>query len=261
MNNPHALFCLAPTRPPQLEVRPIEAAEAARRRSAGCAARELHQSHRRQACGRLRQAPVVAARRGPLPAGARQRCRGDRAGGRAGRGRSPSPARSFSGSSRQGPAARTRRTSPCRANGCAPHRRAATPSRWAPCPTASRPCGWQWRVPAFRPQTARGRKVLVSGAAGGLGQLALQLLRHWGAVVTAVDLERNLDRCAGLGAAALVARESAAMARLPADFAAVLNFGKLGRRRAARAASRPRRTGLSRRPCIRCWEISTATAC
>ena len=73
-------------------------------------------------------------------------------------------------------------------------------------------------------KTARGRKVLVSGAAGGLGQLALQLLRHWGAVVTAVDLQRNLDRCAGLGAAALVARESAAMVLLPADFAAILNF-------------------------------------
>jgi reticulon-4-interacting protein 1, mitochondrial len=72
---------------------------------------------------------------------------------------------------------------------------------------------------------ARHRKVLVSGAAGGLGQLALQLLRHWGALVTAVDLERNLERCAGLGAAELVARESAGMSRLPADFAAVLNFG------------------------------------
>ena len=73
-------------------------------------------------------------------------------------------------------------------------------------------------------KTARGRKVLVSGAAGGLGQLALQLLRYWGAVVTAVDLQRNLDRCASLGAAVLVARESAAMVLLPADFAAILNF-------------------------------------
>jgi D-arabinose 1-dehydrogenase-like Zn-dependent alcohol dehydrogenase len=73
--------------------------------------------------------------------------------------------------------------------------------------------------------TARDRKVLIHGAAGGLGRMALHVLRGWGAEVTAVDRAELLPACARLGAHELVARGPEALQQLPADFSAILNFG------------------------------------
>jgi NADPH:quinone reductase-like Zn-dependent oxidoreductase len=49
-------------------------------------------------------------------------------------------------------------------------------------------------------QVKAGHRVLVNGAAGGVGSLVVQLARSVGASVTAVDLGRRLDGLAGLGA-------------------------------------------------------------
>lgn len=62
------------------------------------------------------------------------------------------------------------------------------------------------RGAGLTPQTARGRRVLISGASGGLGHIAIHLLQTWGAQITAAP------------------RSPAAMKELPSDFAAVLNF-------------------------------------
>jgi reticulon-4-interacting protein 1, mitochondrial len=49
-------------------------------------------------------------------------------------------------------------------------------------------------------ENAPGAKVLVSGAGGGLGTLALQTLSEWGAQVTAVAKASDLDACIAAGA-------------------------------------------------------------
>jgi NADPH:quinone reductase-like Zn-dependent oxidoreductase len=73
-------------------------------------------------------------------------------------------------------------------------------------------------------RNAAGRVVLVHGAAGALGRLALQLLKHWGARVTAICDVGRADECRALGAEHAVERGPQAIASLPAEFDAVLNF-------------------------------------
>ncbi|MGE3191203.1 MAG: NAD(P)-dependent alcohol dehydrogenase, partial [Vicinamibacterales bacterium] len=46
----------------------------------------------------------------------------------------------------------------------------------------------------------RGRRMLVNGAGGGVGSIALQVGKAWGAHVTAVDSPRKLDMLRSLGA-------------------------------------------------------------
>jgi NADPH:quinone reductase-like Zn-dependent oxidoreductase len=72
---------------------------------------------------------------------------------------------------------------------------------------------------------ARGLSVVVHGASGGLGQLALQLLTRWGASVTAICSTSNLDLCRTLGAATVWDRTRQRLDDLPAGFDAGLNFG------------------------------------
>ena len=81
------------------------------------------------------------------------------------------------------------------------------------------------RAAGLNGSNARGRQVLVNGAAGGLGRMALFVLRGWGAHVTAVDSAERLPDCGALGAGVLVPRGADALQRLPDDFHAVLNFG------------------------------------
>ena len=71
---------------------------------------------------------------------------------------------------------------------------------------------------------AVGKRVLVHGAAGALGRLALQLLSGWGCQVTAICDAGKVDDCRTLGAANAIERGPDAIASLPADFDVVLNF-------------------------------------
>lgn len=71
---------------------------------------------------------------------------------------------------------------------------------------------------------AAGKRVLVHGAAGALGRLALQLLSRWGCHITAICSAANADGCRTLGARVAVERGTQAIRSLPADFDVVLNF-------------------------------------
>lgn len=73
-------------------------------------------------------------------------------------------------------------------------------------------------------QTAKGKEVLVYGASGGLGQLALQLLTRWGARVTAVCSTSHVQTCHDLGAARVVDRTRRPLSSLPASYDVSLNF-------------------------------------
>lgn len=80
------------------------------------------------------------------------------------------------------------------------------------------------RATGLTPANAAGRRVLVHGAAGGLGRLALRVLAGWGCESTAIASARHADACRALGACAVVERGPHAIASLPANFDAVLNF-------------------------------------
>lgn len=73
--------------------------------------------------------------------------------------------------------------------------------------------------------SGRGRDVLINGASGGIGQMALQLLVHWGARVTAVCSTGNIETCRRLGAATIVDRLVSSIAEIPERFDFTLNFG------------------------------------
>lgn len=55
-----------------------------------------------------------------------------------------------------------------------------------------------------RAKIQRGQKVLVNGATGAIGSAAVQLLKHFGAEVTAVCGSRNVDLVRSLGADAII---------------------------------------------------------
>lgn len=71
---------------------------------------------------------------------------------------------------------------------------------------------------------ARGKRVLVHGASGGLGQLALQVLAHWGARTTAVCRTPHTRQCLALGACDVLNRDLQALSDLPRTYDASLNF-------------------------------------
>lgn len=72
--------------------------------------------------------------------------------------------------------------------------------------------------------SAAGKAVLVHGASGGLGQLALQVLGGWGARVTAVCGTAHVQACHALGAAVVVDRTQQALTTLPSHYDVSLNF-------------------------------------
>lgn len=71
---------------------------------------------------------------------------------------------------------------------------------------------------------AHNKEVLVHGASGGLGQLALQVLVRWGARVTAVCSTAHVQACRDLGAHEVLDRRQQALSSLPRHFDASLNF-------------------------------------
>jgi NADPH:quinone reductase-like Zn-dependent oxidoreductase len=72
---------------------------------------------------------------------------------------------------------------------------------------------------------AKGLEVLVHGASGGLGRMAIQLLVRWGAAVTAICSTANLDTCRELGATSVWDRTRQPLSDLPQRCDAALNFG------------------------------------
>jgi NADPH:quinone reductase-like Zn-dependent oxidoreductase len=85
---------------------------------------------------------------------------------------------------------------------------------------------WQsLRKASISEGNARGREVLVHGASGGLGRMAIQLLVRWGAVVTAICATQNLEICKKLGPATVWDRNRQPLSGLPQRYDAALNFG------------------------------------
>lgn len=87
-----------------------------------------------------------------------------------------------------------------------------------------------------------GRSVLVYGASGGVGSLAVQIATARGARVTAVTSARNTDLVAGLGADDVVDYESAAWTADPGEYDVVLDAAAVlslreGLRRTARGGA------------------------
>jgi len=75
------------------------------------------------------------------------------------------------------------------------------------------------------PDDARGRRVLINGADGGLGRLALQHLRPWGCRITAICGPGQAGVARELGAEDVLERGPGRIETLPADMDVVLNFG------------------------------------
>ena len=73
-------------------------------------------------------------------------------------------------------------------------------------------------------QNAAGKRVLIHGAAGGLGTLALQMMSAWGASVTAVARPPDFAACLEAGALEVVDSGSKPLATLSRSFDATLNF-------------------------------------
>jgi reticulon-4-interacting protein 1, mitochondrial len=79
---------------------------------------------------------------------------------------------------------------------------------------------------------AAGRRVLVHGASGALGRLAVQMLSGWGCEVTGICDVGKTEECRALGAREAVARGPQAIASLLPLFDVVLNFASWDNERA-----------------------------
>ena len=80
------------------------------------------------------------------------------------------------------------------------------------------------RAAGLTRENAAGKKVLVHGASGGLGTLALQTLSAWGARVTAIAKASDFSACREAGAVEVVDRTQNPFAGLRGAFDATLNF-------------------------------------
>ena len=73
-------------------------------------------------------------------------------------------------------------------------------------------------------ENAAGKRVLVHGAAGGLGTLALQMLSGWGAKITAIARPATMAACLQAGAAKVLDASKQPFVSLDRTFDATLNF-------------------------------------
>jgi NADPH:quinone reductase-like Zn-dependent oxidoreductase len=92
-------------------------------------------------------------------------------------------------------------------------------------------------------ENAARKRVLVHGAAGGLGRLSLQMLSEWGARATAVAKASDLSGCLEAGAAEAVDRQTNPFANLKGEFDATLNFASWDDERAMLACLRKEALG------------------
>jgi len=74
--------------------------------------------------------------------------------------------------------------------------------------------------------TVEGRRVLVHGASGGLGLIALRLLRAMGAQVTATASAGKRLACTQAGATSVIDRQAIPLRALTREYAATLNFAR-----------------------------------
>jgi hypothetical protein len=108
---------------------------------------------------------------------------------------------------------------------------------------------------SLRPSNATGTSVLINGADGGLGRLALNLLRAWGSRVTAICAQGTRQDCLALGAELALERGPGCIESLPADYRVVLNFGSWDDDPCWPRVSRLTRRDM-RPPSIPCWPTS-----
>ena len=80
------------------------------------------------------------------------------------------------------------------------------------------------KAAGLTPENARGKKVLVNGAAGGLGSLAVQTLSAWGARVTAIAKPSDFSSCLAAGAVEVLDPMGDPFADLRGGFDVTLNF-------------------------------------
>lgn len=80
------------------------------------------------------------------------------------------------------------------------------------------------RAVQLTPANAKGKRVLIHGAGGALGRLALQLLSLWGCYITASCRASHASECLFLGAQVIAESGPNVILGLPDDFDVVLNF-------------------------------------
>lgn len=80
------------------------------------------------------------------------------------------------------------------------------------------------RSTGITPTSAQRARVLIHGANGGLGRLAMQVLRPWGCAITAICAREQRQIALDLGAQVAVEHGPACIDSLPSDFDVVLNF-------------------------------------
>ncbi|GGC75287.1 hypothetical protein GCM10011396_23140 [Undibacterium terreum] len=76
----------------------------------------------------------------------------------------------------------------------------------------------------LREENACGRDVLIHGASGRLGLLAVRTLANWGAYVTAVSNPASTAICRGAGAISVIDLNEQPLREITDKFAATLNF-------------------------------------
>lgn len=80
-----------------------------------------------------------------------------------------------------------------------------------------------WQALFEHMHLAPGQKVLIHGAAGGIGHMAVQLAKHAGVHVTATSGTRNIEYVKELGADRVIDYQQESFADLPPDFDAVFD--------------------------------------
>ncbi|AEQ52046.1 NAD(P)-dependent alcohol dehydrogenase [Pelagibacterium halotolerans] len=93
-----------------------------------------------------------------------------------------------------------------------------------------------------------GQSILINGAAGSIGTVAVQLARHMGAHVTAVCSARNADLVSSLGADAIIDRHTSDFTRASAAYDVIFDVVGKSSYLACKKALKPRGIYLTTTP-------------